>query len=89
MEIEKEVDLFLTPRPWWKLSFDSGKRKGSYMLIFERYPRQFKPYLDHLVETQFIPLGSLLFTSCYSHSNKTAYLFIYRPMLSDSYGIHS
>ena len=61
MNIEIEIDKFLTYRPWWKLVHDNGglgrghvSDRGMFVIIFERYPISWRPYLQFLVNTQYL-----------------------------------
>lgn len=58
MKVEQDIDMFLTYRPWWKLLHDSSGHSKSaskeYVIVFERYPFSWRPYLDFIVKTQYI-----------------------------------
>lgn len=53
--IEEEIDLFLTQRPWWRIQHEHEQiHHNSFIVIFERYPKSWRPHLKFLVQTQYM-----------------------------------
>lgn len=56
--LEYGIDQFLIYRPWWKLIHDGGSHgtvgSNEYIVAFERYPTAWRPFLQFLVNTQYL-----------------------------------